>query len=112
MRRESDNCSQLQTNLLDILSAFEVLDSFESLPTICCVAFTLHRIPPLSLDPVAEQVNSNTGAIILLASVIPDLEKKVSNLIDVCKLPVLTTNGNDVSYASALNSKSKLTPPS
>ena len=53
-RRDSDRRSQLEARLDDIIHAFDVLDSFDSIPTICCEASSLHRIPPLSLDPVAE----------------------------------------------------------
>jgi hypothetical protein len=59
-RRDSDNRSQLVANLDDIVQAFEVLDSSDTIPTIYCEASQLHRIPPLSLDPVAEQVHSNS----------------------------------------------------
>lgn len=113
VRRDSDNRSQLDANLSDILSAFEFLDSIDSLPTICCEASMLHRIPPLSLDPVAEQVHSNTKAVTALSSVIEKLENKLSNFIDVGIPPPPVTNGNGgVSYATALSSTSKVAHPS
>ena len=40
-------------NLDDIVQA---LDSSDIIPTIYCEASQLHRIPPPSLDPVAEQL--------------------------------------------------------
>ena len=66
-RRDSDNRSQLVANLDDIVQALEVLDSSDTIPTIYCEASQLHRIPPLSLDPVAEQVHSNSQALIALS---------------------------------------------
>ena len=51
VRRDSD----IAANLEDILQMFEALDSLEKIPHIHCEAFDLLRLPPLSLDPVAEQ---------------------------------------------------------
>ena len=48
-RRDSDRQSQLVAHVEDILRAFDVLDSSDAIPTICCEASSLHRIPPLSL---------------------------------------------------------------
>ena len=62
-RHDSDRRSQLEANLADLLGAFDILDSSDSLPTICCEATSLLRLPPLSLDPVAEQVESNPQAL-------------------------------------------------
>ena len=49
--RDTERRSQLEAHLDDIIHAFDVLDSSDSIPTICCEASSLHRIPPLSLDP-------------------------------------------------------------
>ena len=81
MRRDSDKRSQLDANISDMLRAFEVLDACDSMPTICCEASMLHKIPPLSLDPVAEQVQSNTQTLTALSSVIENLEKRINSLL-------------------------------
>ena len=47
-RRDSDRLSQLEAHLDDIIHAFDVVDLSDSIPTICCEASSLHRIPPLS----------------------------------------------------------------
>ena len=80
-RRDSERRSQLEAHLKDILDAFDVLDSSDSIPTICCEATSLLRIPPLSLDPVAEQVHSNSQTLEALFCVINGLEKKLSDFI-------------------------------
>ena len=76
VRRDSDRRSQLAANLEDILQMFEAL---EKIPHIHCEAFDLLRLPPLSLDPVAEQVQSNSQTLKSLASVIEKLENKLSS---------------------------------
>ena len=58
---------------------FEALEKF---PHIHCEAFDLLRLPPLSLDPVAEQVQCNSQTLKSLASVIEKLENKLSSFID------------------------------
>ena len=62
-RHDSDRRSQLEAKLADLLGAFDILDSSDSLPTICCEATSLLRLPPPFLDPVAEQVESNSQAL-------------------------------------------------
>ena len=106
-RRDSDRRSQLEAHLDDIIHAFDVLDSSDSIPTICCEASSLHRIPPLSLDPVAEQVHSNSQALRALSSVIECLEKKLSSfLVSGVSSPVTSGAPPGVSYAAAASSDS------
>ena len=104
-RRDSDRRSQLEANLADLLSAFDILDSSDSLPTICCEATSLLRLPPLSLDPVAEQVESNSQALKSLSSVIERLEEKLSNLL-LSGSPSHTATGSQpgMGYAAAASS--------
>ena len=80
-RRDSDKRSQLTANLDDIMQAFDALDSSDLIPAIYCEAFELLKLPPLSLDPVAEQVQSNSQALQVLISTVDSLEKKLSSLI-------------------------------
>ena len=80
-RRDSDKRSKLTANLEDILQAFEVLDSSDSIPNIYCEASDLLRIPSLSLDPVSEQVQANTSSLKSLVSTVERLEKKLSFLL-------------------------------
>ena len=50
-------------NVEDLLKAFGVLDSTDSVPPNVCEASDLIRLPPLFLDPVGKQVQSNTCAL-------------------------------------------------
>ena len=96
VRRDSDRRSQLAANLEDILQMFEALDSIEKIPHIHCEAFDLLRLPPLSLDPVAEQVQSNSLTLKSLASVIEKLETKLSFFIDSPKQQSYATMASSV----------------
>ena len=80
-RRDSDRRSQLVTNLDDIMQAFDALDSSDLIPAIHCEATELLKLPPLSLDPVAEQVQSNSQALQTLISTVDCLEKKFSSFL-------------------------------
>ena len=81
----------------DPFGAFSTSDASDSIPTICCEANSLFRIPPISLDPVAEQVHSNSQALRALCSIIEGLEKKLSDFLVsgttihsyMCKFPVM-----------------------
>ena len=75
-RRDSDKRSQLTANLEDIIQAFDVLDSSDSIPSIFCEANDLIFMPPLCLDPTANQVQKNTEILQNLVSQIQSLEKK------------------------------------
>ena len=104
-RCDSDKRSQLTANLDDILQALEVLDTSDSIPTICCEATQLHRIPPLSLDPVAEQVHCNSQALKALSSSIEGFEKKLSSFLSHGNsTPVATSAQPGLSYAAAASS--------
>ena len=102
-RHDSDRHSQLEANLADLLGAFDILDSSDSLPTICCEATSLLRLSPLSLDPVAEQVESNSQALKSLSSVIERLEEKLSNFL-VSGSPSHTATQLGISNAAAVSS--------
>ena len=99
VRRDSDRRSQLAANLEDILQMFEALDSLEKIPHIHCEAFDLLRLPPLSLDPVAEQVQCNSQTLKSLASVIEKLENKLSSFIDSPKQRSYATMASSVPLA-------------
>lgn len=106
-RRDSDRRSQLIANLNDILHVFDTLDLSDAIPSICCDAYSLHRIPPLSLDPVAEQVHTNSQALKALSSTIEGLEKKLSSfLVSFTACPPADTGShqNGVSYANVASS--------
>ena len=51
--------------------------STDSIPAIFCEASDLPRLPPLSLDPVGEQVQTN---ILALSSVVSSIEEKITSL--------------------------------
>ena len=80
-RRDSDKRSQLVANLEDILQAFEALDSLDMIPDIYCEATELLKLPALSLDPVSDQVNSNSKSLETLICTVGSLEKKLSTFI-------------------------------
>ena len=64
-RRDSDKRSQLSANLNDIIMAFDALDTNNLIPQIFCEArySDLVKLPPISLDPVAEQVELNSKSL-------------------------------------------------
>ena len=81
VRRDSDKRSQLAANLDDILQMFDMLDYVARIPAIYCEASDLLRLPPLSLDPVGEQVQSNSQNLKSLTSAVERLENKLSSFL-------------------------------
>ena len=112
-RRDSHKQSQLVANLEDILQAFQSLDSLNQVPSIYCEAVDLLQLPPLSLDPVAEQVKSNSLALKTLTSTIEDLSKKLTSLGSTLKQPVASSFASVVSSGSPSDalSSSVVGPP-
>ena len=86
VRRESRKRSQLSANVDDILKAFEVLDGTDSIPSIFCEATDLPRLPPISLDPVGEQVQSNTQALHTLGGAVSGVEDKLARFMEQIKV--------------------------
>ena len=105
--------SQLVANLENILQAFQSLDSLNQVPSIYCEAVDLLQLPPLSLDPVAEQVKSNSLALKTLTSTIEDLSKKLTSLGSTLKQPVASSFASVVSSGSPSDalSSSVVGPP-
>ena len=81
-RRSSDRRAQIEADLDDVLAAFDLLDSKALIPPIFCEASELHRLPSQSLDPVSEQEQDNTKALLSLTSVVNSIEKKTSSFFD------------------------------
>ena len=73
IRRDSDRRSQLSANLDDLLQAFHRSDSTDEVPMFYCEALHLFKLPPLSLDPIAEQVKLNSSVLKTLSSTIEEL---------------------------------------
>ena len=67
-KRDSNKHSQLSADLEDIIVAFDTLDSSDSIPLIYCEANDLLFLPPLCLDPTADQVQQNTNILQSLVS--------------------------------------------
>ena len=111
VRRDSDRRSQVAANLEDILQMFEALDSLEKIPHIHCEAFDLLRLPPISLNPVAEQVQCNSQTLKSLASVIEKLKNKLSSFIDSPKQQSYATMASSVPSAPAQHSQSQASLP-
>ena len=111
--RYSDKRSQLVANFEDILQAFQSLDSLNQVPSIYCEAVDLLQLPPLSLDPVAEQVKSNSLALKTLSSTMEDMSKKLTSLGSTLKQPVASSFASVVSSGSppAALSSSVVGPP-
>ena len=109
-RRDSDRRSQLAANLEDIIHFFEVLDSVGKIPPIFCEASDLLRLPPLSLDPLAEEVRCNSASLKHLADLVERLETKFSSLID--SKPAQHSGQVKQSYATVVSSASHSQVPS
>ena len=100
-RRDSDKRSQLSANLVDIIQAFDALDSTDSIPSIYCEANDLLFMPPLSLDPTAEQVHQNTEILRSLVAQVESLERK---------LPPSSPCASSPSFAQVASSQAVPTP--
>ena len=85
IRWDSEKRSQLMANVEDLLKAFEVLDSTDSIPPIFCEASDLIWLPPLCRDPVGKQVQSNTCALHTLTAAVSNAEEKIIHLTEVTK---------------------------
>ena len=81
-RRDSDRRSQILANLDDIIQFFNILDSVGRIPPLYCEASDLLRLPPLSLDPVAEQVSCNSQSLKHLAGLVECLDNRLSSFLD------------------------------
>ena len=69
-------------NLDDIIQFFNILDSVGRIPPLYCEASDLLRLPPLSLDPVAEQVSCNSQSVKHLAGLVECLDSRLSSFLD------------------------------
>ena len=105
--RDSDRRSQLSANLDDLLQAFHRLDSTDELPMFYCEALHLLKLPPLSLDPIAEQVKLNLSVLKTLSSTIEELNHKISSLGNI-----QPPSASSSSYASAVSFGKKFATPS
>ena len=73
-RRDSDKRKQLTADIEDLLLAFDAVDSNNSIPPIYCEAGELYKLPPISLDPLAEQDEKNSQVLNDLTSAVQCLE--------------------------------------
>ena len=80
-RRDSDKRKQLTADIEDLIMAFDALDSSHSIPPIYCEASDLYKLPPISLDPLAEQVENNCQILGDLKCIVERLESKFSSLM-------------------------------
>ena len=55
------------------------IDSNNSIPSIYCEAGELYKLPPISLHPLAEQVEKNSQVLTNLTSAVQCLETKLSS---------------------------------
>ena len=78
--------------------AFDALDSNDSVPLIYCEASELFKLPPISLDPLAEQVERNSQTLNALVSAVTSLENKLSSSMpSIPTQSVLNSNSDNVS---------------
>ena len=106
-RWDSENRSQLSANIEDLVAAFDALDSKDMLPEMFCEASDLFRLPPLSLDPVAEQVNLNSRSLDMLTTSVKDLECKLSSLFSS-----ISSAGDKANDPSTATRAASFLPPS
>ena len=82
------------------------------IPPVFCVASDLYRLPPISLDSVAEQVQLNTQAVEALSAVMKNLEGKLSNLSFSSPPGSVNTNSSgDIDSDSYASRDSSFLPP-
>ena len=65
-------------NLDDVIQFFNILDSVGRIPPLYCEASDILRLPPLSLDPVAEQVSFNSQSLKHLAGPVERVDNRLS----------------------------------
>ena len=94
-RRDS---SQLVADIEDLLYTFDILDSVDAIPLIFCEASDLFLLPPVSPDPLAEQVEKNSQVLGELTSTVHSLEKRLLS----CNL----TSHNTLGHSSISGSES------
>ena len=120
VRRDSENRSQLSANIDDIIATFKALDSKDLIPPMFCEASDLFRLPPLSLDPVAEQVNLNSQSLNEFTASVKDLESILSLLVSSVssvkasvdiESPMVTTDSYAARTSSFIPSASRGTKP-
>ena len=99
--RDSEKRSQIAANIDDILRAFESLDSGNLIPPIYCEAVELLRVPPLSLDPVAEQIQSNSNLLQAISSTVDALEKKLTSFLESSTASCKSHDQGSHTYAAA-----------
>ena len=109
-RRNSDKRLQVSADFDDIISWFECLDSLEKIPPIFCEALDLIKLPPLSLDPISEQVRDNSLLIKSLSKSIQGMEMKMTSFLERSpsspntEKSVSSDSGGPVTFADAVSS--------
>ena len=101
-RRDSDKRSQLMADLSDLLKFFDVLDSVDQVPPIHCEASDLLRLPPFSLDPVAEQVQGVSQSLSSLSDMVDRFDKKLSSFLDSSSSTSVQSSYASVASSTAL----------
>ena len=101
-RRDSDKRSQLMADLSDLLKFFDVLDSVDQVPPIHCEASDLLRLPPFSLDPVAEQVQGVSQSLSSLSDMVDRFDKKLSSFLDSSSSTSVLSSYASVASSTAL----------
>ena len=84
-RCDSERRSQAAAHLDDVIEAFDLLYGSDDLPLMLCEAKDLLLLPPLSLDPVSEQLSQNTDNLEQLATKIVSLVTDLTVLMTSMK---------------------------
>ena len=76
---KSEKRSQSVVELDDIVEAFNALDALDKLPTMYCEANDLLKLPPITLDPVSEQLLDNRKSLDNLDNLVKTLQVHLSS---------------------------------
>lgn len=75
IRHGSEKCLQAAAKLEDVLDA---LDAVVKVLYIYCEANDVLKIPPISLDPISEQINDNCQSLDNLNQAVKALQEQLS----------------------------------
>ena len=110
-RRDSEKRRQSVADLDDILSAFDMLDEKNCIPAMYCEAKELLLLPPLSLDPVSEQLRSNTSSLDAVSAKVDSLEAAVSASLSSLQVEIAKHEVSRTTPSLELNKAELSRPP-
>ncbi len=111
-RRGSEKRSQSVAELDDITEAFNALDDADKLPDIYCEANDLLKIPPISVDPVSEQLVCNRRILDSLDQSVMALQENLSNVRSSLSKELATVKGQIAKISASPTPPPHSQPPS